>query len=152
MKTFCFTERYIRKKKVQRYSTLILVPIIMVSSFLTLGFFWESDFAKILWLIFLLTLVVFLLRYGINRIYGNDIQIQNNQILYNVAYGGYRGYSSSCFVFQLIDNVEVKRNKIVIHGRIVEESRYGRTLKKMVFPKEIENVDEFIQIAQSMVV
>lgn len=151
MKTFCFTEQYVKKKKIQRYITLILVPILMVSSFLILGFFWESDFAKILWLIFLLTLVVFLFKYGMNQVYGNDIQIQNNQIFYNVAFRGYRGYFFGYFVFQRIDKVEVKRNKIIIYGRIVVERGYGRVFKKMVLPKEIENVDEFIRIAQSMV-
>jgi hypothetical protein len=147
MKTFCFTEIFIKKKKRQRYATLILVPILLVLTFPLVGLFWDKGrFAGLLGAIYMLTLVALLLRYGINRIYGDDIQIRSNQIYYNVAYRGSRGYCSSCFVFQLIDKVEVKRNKIVIHGRIVEESRYGRTLKKMVFPKEIENVDEFIRI------
>ncbi|HYH03441.1 MAG TPA: hypothetical protein VEC37_10090 [Bacillota bacterium] len=75
--------------------------------------FWDkSRLVSLLWAIYMLMLVVFLTIYGINRIYGDDIRIENNQIVYYVTYSGTRGRLWSHFVFELVEKVEVKRNKL----------------------------------------
>lgn len=155
--TFCFTEQYIRKNKIQRYTIGILFPILFFGSYPIAGLLWDrSRFVGLIWAFYMVTIFGILIKYGVNRTCKNAIKIQNHQIYYSVPRKASPKVASSggetCFVFQLIEKVEVKRSIIVIHGYIVERGYDRHVVKKMTIPRELENVDEFIRLAQSMVV
>lgn len=148
---FRFTAEYIRKVKVLRW---IVLPTCLVwfvfSNYCLFELLPRRWYFSLLYVISLILCFINAIKYGVSKVYGDDIIIKNNRIYYNKAFRMKTGVTMSSFVVEDITKVEVKPFHIVIYGHAYEETGFGNDLKKLTFPKGIENVDEFIKIAKSL--
>jgi hypothetical protein len=110
---------------------------------------------NVLWGIIFILCIIGMFKYGeFGRIYKNDIYIERNRIYYHYIIQMRYTTSGEYLMIDAIKRVKVKWNKIVIWGDIINMYT-GKLIpqkKKLVFPKSIKNVDEFIHFAKSQVV
>jgi hypothetical protein len=115
----------------------------------------SSWYFTVLWMIAIISSIIGIFKFGeLGRVYKDDIYIENNRIFYHYIIKLKQTTDGNWFAIDVIKRVEVKWNKIVIWGDIINMYT-GKLIpqkKKLVFPKSIKNVDEFIRFAKSQVV
>lgn len=151
---FGYTKGYIIWRKIMQY-----VAPIFFAGVLAIIVFYSIELPDYWYYTILSISAVGLCIYGMFR-YGkpgrifkhNDVYIKDNKIYYSTLMRTNYGYGGDTFVISSVKKVKVKWNKIIIYGEGTNEAAwYKNRFTKLVFPKALENVDEFIRMAESLI-